>query len=117
MYLSANPNWLRYLKDKNQLAPGSDHIVAYNTLVFIGEKRQKPLSLGDLPGLERIALGSPQSVPAGQYARQTMENAGIYALLKQGRKLVIAKDVRQALLYADRGGKWTGPLSMQPTCV
>jgi len=103
IYLSANPDWLRYLKEKNLLAPGSDRITAYNTLVFIGEKRQKPLSLGDLPGLTRIALGSPQSVPAGQYARQAMENAGIYALLKQAGKLVMARDVRQALLYADRG--------------
>jgi len=103
IYISANPKWMRYLIDKKQIARGSDRIFAYNKLVFVGEKKKKHLSLIDLPDLNRIALGSPQSVPAGQYARQAMEHAGIYALLKQGKKLVIAKDVRQALMYADRG--------------
>ncbi|MCI5139310.1 MAG: molybdate ABC transporter substrate-binding protein, partial [Candidatus Electrothrix sp. AR1] len=67
------------------------------------EKRSAPLTLNKLVGLERIALGSPRSVPAGQYAKQALEHAGVYALLAQQRKLVMAKDVRQALLYADRG--------------
>jgi molybdate transport system substrate-binding protein len=103
IYVSANPRWTAYLLDKRLIVPGSDHIFAYNTLVFIGAKKHNPLSLDKLPNLERIALGSPQNVPAGQYARQAMENAGIYGLLKRERKLVMAKDVRQALLYADRG--------------
>jgi len=103
IYVSANSRWTKYLADKGLIVPGSDRIFAYNTLVFIGSKKQTPLLLNNLPDLERIALGSPQNVPAGQYARQAMENAGIYALLKQERKLVMARDVRQALLYADRG--------------
>jgi molybdate transport system substrate-binding protein len=32
-----------------------------------------------------------------------MTNAGIYATLEADSKLVMAKDVRQALVYADRG--------------
>lgn len=32
-----------------------------------------------------------------------MDRAGIYKVLERNRKLVMAKDVRQALLYADRG--------------
>ncbi len=61
------------------------------------------LSLESLSELERIALGTPQSVPAGQYAKQAMEQAGVYTALEQANKLVMAKDVRQALIYADRG--------------
>jgi molybdate transport system substrate-binding protein len=81
----------------------TNRIFAYNKLVFLGGKRSTPLTLNKLTDLERIALGSPQSVPAGQYAKQALEHTGVYALLAQQRKLVMAKDVRQALLYADRG--------------
>lgn len=103
IYVSANPKWMKYLVEKNLIAQGSDRIFAFNQLVFIGTEKTQVSSLEDLSTLERIALGTPQSVPAGQYAKQAMEGAGIYATLKQASKLVMAKDVRQALIYADRG--------------
>lgn len=103
IYVSANPKWMKYLVEKQQIATGTDRIFAYNQLVFVGEKKSAELSLKELTGLQRIAIGSPQSVPAGQYAKQAMEKAGVYATLEQTKKLVMAKDVRQALIYADRG--------------
>ena len=36
-------------------------------------------------------------------AAQAMRAAGVYDKLAEAKKLVMAKDVRQALLYADRG--------------
>lgn len=103
VYISANPKWMRYLLEKELIAPKTDRIFAYNKLVFVGEKRSSPLALEQLTELERIAVGSPQSVPVGQYAKQALEHAGVYEMLEQANKLVMAKDVRQALLYADRG--------------
>lgn len=103
IYVSANPGWMTYLAEKGLIAPESDRIFAYNQLVFAGVENLKDPTLGGLVGLDRIALGSPRSVPAGQYARQAMENADVYVVLEAGKKLVMAKDVRQALLYADRG--------------
>lgn len=103
LYVSANPKWMKYLLEKQIIKPETDRILAYNKLVFVGEKRAAGLDLESLGKLERIAIGSPQSVPAGQYARQAMERAGIYSTLKQDKKLIMAKDVRQALIYADRG--------------
>jgi molybdate transport system substrate-binding protein len=103
LYISANPKWMHYLVNKQYITPGTDRIFAYNTLVFIGAKRSAPLNLNTLMQLERIAIGSPQSVPVGQYAKQALERAKVYSTLVQHRKLVRAKDVRQALLYADRG--------------
>lgn len=102
-YVSANPKWMKYLVEKQIIAPESHHIFAYNKLVFVGEKDTAASSLKSLLGLQRIALGSPGSVPAGQYAKQAMENVGIYAELAEKKKLIMAKDVRQALIYADRG--------------
>jgi molybdate transport system substrate-binding protein len=103
VYISANPKWMAYLVEKELIAPGTNRIFAYNKLVFVGKKRSAPLTLDKLTRLERIALASPQSAPAGQYARQAMEHAEVYSLLEQQKKLMLAKDVRQALLYADRG--------------
>ncbi|WP_339137420.1 MAG: molybdate ABC transporter substrate-binding protein [Candidatus Electrothrix sp. GW3-4] len=103
LYISANPKWVNYLVEKQLIAPKNNRILAYNKLVFLGEKRSSPLTLEKLTELERIAIGSPKSVPAGQYSKQTLEHAKIYTALRQANKLVLAKDVRQALLYADRG--------------
>ena len=103
IYISANPRWVRYLEEKQLVEPGNIHIFAHNTLVFIAAGAQDDLNIAGLRKLQRIALGTPQNVPAGQYAKQAMKNAGVYEPLEKNRKLIMAKDVRQALLYADRG--------------
>ncbi len=104
IFVSANPKWMKYLAEKQLIAAGTDRIFAYNQLVFVGEKKLTGgLSLENLVSLDLIALGTPQSVPAGQYAKQAMEKAGVYADLEREKKLIMAKDVRQALIYADRG--------------
>ena len=103
IYVSANPRWMSYLVEKQLVEPGSTRIFAYNTLVFVGTEVGAGMDISSLVKLERIALGTPQNVPAGQYAKQAMINAGVYGALEKGRKLIMAKDVRQALLYADQG--------------
>jgi molybdate transport system substrate-binding protein len=102
IFVSANPKWMTFLGEKEKTAKTTERILAYNTLVMVGDPAVALSSLDDLTGFKRIALGSPGSVPAGQYAKQAMEHAGVYHSLFNGNKLVMAKDVRQALLYADR---------------
>ncbi|MFV0436614.1 MAG: molybdate ABC transporter substrate-binding protein [Desulfopila sp.] len=102
-YVSANPKWMKYLVDKQLIAEGTDRIFAYNKLVFTGQPETKATDMTQISSLGKIAIGTPESVPAGQYAKQAMEAAGIYATLAKEKKLVMAQDVRQALLYADRG--------------
>lgn len=103
LYVSANPKWMKYLVDNKLIADSTDRVFAFNKLVFVGSPVTEVTQLEEIISLQKIAIGSPQSVPAGQYAKQAMEKAGMYKDLEQGRKLVMAKDVRQALLYADRG--------------
>ena len=103
IYVSANPKWMKFLLENKEIAPGTDHIFAYNKLVFTGLPTTKVTDLKQIVSLKRIALGSPKSVPAGQYAKQAMTAAGIYTQLAESKKLMMAKDVRQALMYADRG--------------
>ena len=100
IFISANPEWMEYLKNKKLVDTGSISTFAYNTLVFAGIDG-KAASMQDLPKLERIAIGSPKSVPAGEYAMEALRKAGIVKQLE--KKLVMAKDVRECLMYAERG--------------
>jgi len=103
LFISANPQWMEYLLQQGRMAPATVRTLAFNTLVFIGSQERPVAGLDGLKGLARIALGSPRSVPAGRYAQQALTAAGLYAGLAADGRLVLAKDVRQALLYADRG--------------
>ncbi len=103
LYVSANPKWMAYLIQEGAVAAAAHTIFAHNSLVFLGQKGLQVSSLLDLVKLERIGIGSPKIVPAGQYAEQALNEAGIYQQLISANKLVMAKDVRQALIYADRG--------------
>lgn len=48
-----------------------------------------------------VAIGNPESVPVGRYAKGTLTAAGLYDALTP--KFVLAENVRQALDYVARG--------------
>jgi len=100
IFISANLEWMDYLKNKKLADIASIGTFTYNTLVFAGTTG-KASSMQDLVKLERIAIGSPKSVPAGEYATEAFKKAGIDKQLE--KKLVMAKDVRECLMYAERG--------------
>jgi molybdate transport system substrate-binding protein len=101
IFISANTNWMDYVKEKNLVKAASIAVLAYNELVFVGMPALKVKGMQDSAGLERIAIGSPMSVPAGQYAMEALQNAGLDRQLE--RRLVMARDVRECLMYAERG--------------
>ncbi len=49
----------------------------------------------------RIVIGSPKTVPAGQYAEESLRALGLWERL--GPKIVFSENVRQALDYVARG--------------
>jgi molybdate transport system substrate-binding protein len=88
----------------------SRRVIATNELVLIGPKTNqntKPpksltfASLSSLPADEKLAIGDPGAVPAGQYARDVLQKLGVWEGL-QGR-LVLGSDVGAVLAYARRG--------------
>jgi molybdate transport system substrate-binding protein len=101
IFISANQEWVDYLKQKKLLDLASVATFAYNTLVFAGNPASKVGGMQDLPRLEKIAIGSPKSVPAGEYALQALKRAGIDRQVE--KRLVMARDVRECLMYAERG--------------
>ena len=102
LFLSANPQWMDALVEQGFVAADAPRPWASNRLVVVG--RGAPLAdLAALTQLRRISIGSPTSVPAGRYACKLLQKAGLFDGLVQGQQLVLAKDVRQALLYAEQG--------------
>jgi molybdate transport system substrate-binding protein len=100
IFISANLEWMYYLKNKKLVDNSNIRTFSYNTLVFAGAPG-KASSMQDLTKLERIAIGSPGSVPAGEYAMEAFKKAGLGKQLE--KKLIMAKDVRECLMYAERG--------------
>jgi molybdate transport system substrate-binding protein len=101
IYISANPEWMSYLKNNRLVEAASIGTFAYNSLVFAGAANLRINSLQDIVRLDKIAIGSPKSVPAGEYAMDALRKDGIDKLL--ANKLVMARDVRECLMYAERG--------------
>ena len=101
LFIAANTEWVKYLIEKKLADGSSEKNFAFNSLVFAGTTSKKVSSMNDLSKLEKIAIGSPKSVPAGEYALAAMSKAGVEQQLSG--KLVMAKDVRECLMYAELG--------------
>lgn len=86
------------------LAAGTRREVAANSLVLVTAKdSERVRTLADLAGrtVQRIAIGKPATVPAGRYAQQALEKAGLWTALDA--RFVYADNVRQVLDYVSRG--------------
>lgn len=97
------------LEKDNLLVPGTRRDLLGNQLVLIVPTRERNIKdFTDLTksGVKSIAVGDPQVVPAGMYAKETLEHLGL--LPKILSKLVYAEDVRQALAYVETGNADAG---------
>ena len=72
------------------LAVPVNSVLQFRTLADLGQ-----------PGVKRLATGNPAGVPAGRYAKATLEKAGLWHALEP--KFVFATNVRQCLDYIARG--------------
>ena len=104
VFISASPREMDQLERLGLIVQGTRRDLLDNALVLIVPKESKGISrFSDLtdPGVKRIAIADPQSVPAGAYARQTLEYFKLYRLIQP--KLIFAGDVRQTLAYVETG--------------
>lgn len=101
VYFSANVEWMDFLKEKNLVDARYVSTFAFNEVVFVGKPGLKVSGMQDVVKLGKVAIGSPKSVPAGQYAMEAIKSAGLEKQLE--KKLVMARDVRECLMYAERG--------------
>ncbi|KQL53928.1 molybdenum ABC transporter substrate-binding protein [Heyndrickxia shackletonii] len=72
-----------------------------NDLVLVVPKGSKKgiKTFEDLTKVDKLALGTPESVPAGQYGKETLDKLNVWKALEG--KVVYAKDVRQVLTYVE----------------
>jgi molybdate transport system substrate-binding protein len=103
LFLSAASQQVDELKEKGMI--GDHSVLLKNRLVLIVPKNSAAVisRFSDLesPSVKRIAVGHPDTVPAGTYAKQTLTHLGVWERIQP--KLVFAKDVRQVLTYVESG--------------
>jgi molybdate transport system substrate-binding protein len=105
LFLSANVKWMDWLAGRGLLA-GEPVTLFGNSLVLIqpvDAAAQLGLndSLADALDGERLAIGDPDHVPAGIYARTALERMGLWDGLEP--RTVRMQNVRAALLLVERG--------------
>jgi len=110
LFLSASKANMDALEEAGLLAEGSRKDLLGNSLVLIAAAEKEAAvsgydSLAD-HAVESIAIGTPETVPAGKYARQALQNLGVWDRIQD--KIVYARDVRQVLEYVDSGNSDCG---------
>ncbi|SRR5579875_222755 len=98
VFASAGTREMSGLADQHLLVSGSMKSFAGNRLVVVTPPAGKPVgSLRELAVFDRVAIGNPETVPAGRYAAEALKKEGIYGTLLARGKLIFAGSVRQAL--------------------
>ncbi len=104
IFISASPKQMQVLKTKNLLMENTEKPLVGNQMVLIipqGKTGISSFAKLNSPDINKIVIGEPGSVPAGQYAQEILTNLGLYNFLSS--KLVFANNVRQALTYVETG--------------
>ncbi len=96
LFLSADEDWADYLSDRKLVEKRRDLLGNRLAVVTPADSKLKMAELADIaaPDVKQLALGGP-AVPAGRYARQALEKAGVWDKVKD--RVIEAADVRTAL--------------------
>jgi len=105
VFASADQETMDKAEAQKLLAAGSRRNFVNNALVLIApvDGTAPVATLADLgkPEVKRVAIGKPEGVPAGRYAKSALEAAKLWGTVEP--KAVYATNVRQALDYVARG--------------
>lgn len=78
---------------------GTDLVGNELVLVVPNDSKKDVKAFKDLTKTDKISIGTPEAVPAGQYAKETLEKLNVWKAIEG--KVVYAKDVRQVLTYVE----------------
>ncbi|MFC7687199.1 molybdate ABC transporter substrate-binding protein [Ureibacillus sp. GCM10028918] len=108
LIISASREKFNVLETKDLIQESTTFIK--NELVLItarkGDLQIKNLNDLSSNNVEKISIGTPSVVPAGSYAKQSLEFLDLWSELDN--KIVYAKDVRQVLTYVETGNVQAG---------
>jgi molybdate transport system substrate-binding protein len=105
IFLSAGQRQMDELEKQHLIVAATRRAFAQNTLVVVRpvdarSEITRPADLLDAR-VRHIVIGNPRTVPAGQYAEESLRALHLWDRLQP--KLVLAENVRQALDYVARG--------------
>lgn len=105
LFISANENWMDTLETDGLLLENTRVKVTGNQLVLISNQTDieaaESLETQLTSSNKQLAIGNPESVPAGAYTKEALQNIGIWDDLQE--QIILAKDVRQVLTYVETG--------------
>ena len=108
LFISADQKWMDYAVDKKAIDTSSRETLLGNSLVVVAPKASKldKVTIDAKTGWTRLldggrlAVGDPDHVPAGIYAKEALQKLGAWETLSP--KLAPAEDVRGALALVER---------------
>lgn len=103
LFISAGQSQMDALSKKGLIIEESRKDLLGNELVLVAGKNSNLAGFEGLTGenVKKISIGTPETVPAGQYAKETLTTLKLWDQLQP--KIVLAKDVRQVLTYVETG--------------
>jgi len=114
VFISASPTQMDALQKKHLIIENTRKDLLRNKVVLVvpGDSTLGIKSFNDLTGdtVKKVAIGDPESVAAGMYARDIFNEFGITDALKP--KLVLAANVRQVLQYVESSNVDAGVVFM-----
>ena len=108
LFISAGAKQMDTLVEDGTVEKDAVKTLLTNDLVLVAAKGEKVDSLDALKtdDVEKIAIGDPESVPAGKYAKEVLDNTKLYDNVKD--KLVLAKEVKEVLSWVQKGNADVG---------
>lgn len=108
LFVSADRDWMDYASERGLIVASTRVDLLGNALVLVAPAGSNAsLTIGpsfDLAGAlgsdGRLAIGEPNSVPAGKYAKAALQSLGAWAAIEA--RLVSADNVRAALNFVVR---------------
>jgi molybdate transport system substrate-binding protein len=110
VFFSADEAQMDKLAQAKAIDPATRQDIVFNQLAVVVPNKDPLLlqSLADLAGpkVKHLALGDPRSVPAGVYAMEYLEKAGVWAQIEP--RVVPCENVRAALAAVESGNVEAG---------
>ncbi|WNR46208.1 molybdate ABC transporter substrate-binding protein [Paenibacillus roseipurpureus] len=110
LFFSAATKNMKALVDKQLIDSAQQKNLLVNELVAVvpADGKVSVQKAEDLnnDAIKHLAVGEPQTVPAGSYAKEALTNVKLWDTLQA--KIVQGKDVRQVLTYVESGNAEAG---------
>jgi molybdate transport system substrate-binding protein len=106
VFISASEDKFNTLLSKGLIDQNHSVKLLNNELVLITQKSNTTIDSAESlaqNNIKRIALGTPESVPAGMYGKQALLSLRLWEELEHDKKIIFTKDVRQVLSYVETG--------------